>query len=65
MCSAANYRWRFKGYDIWLPAKSVLFSNWIKLTIVRGRLLKTLTSVLSQNEQNEQIEIMANHCVKG
>ena len=33
----------------------------IKFTFVRRQLLKTLASILRQNEQHEQIEIMANH----
>ena len=32
-----------------------------KLSFLMNNCLKTLTSILRQNEQHEQIEIMANH----
>ena len=38
-----------------------LFSNLIKFTFGRRQQLKTLTSILRQNEQHEHIKIMANH----
>ena len=38
-----------------------LFSNRIKFKLSDDNCCKTLTSILRQNEQHEQIEIMANH----
>ena len=38
-----------------------LFSNWIKFMLSDDNCWKTPTSILRQNEQHDQIEIMANH----
>ena len=38
-----------------------MFAFKLNFSVVRKQLLKTLTSVLRQNEPHEQIETMANH----
>ena len=47
--------------DIWLPVKSFCFQIELNSHLSDDNCWKTLTSVLRQNEPNEQIESMANH----